>query len=249
METSPAVRFLGCGDAFGNGGRYNTCFWVRRDPAPPFLIDCGASSLIAMKRFGVDPDAIGTVFLTHLHGDHFGGLVFLLREATLFRRRRAALTIAGPDGTEDRLRIALEAFFPGGWAVACDFDLRFVVLQPGTTARVDGVQVTPFPARHGSGAPSLSLRLDVDGHVIAYTGDTGWLDSLIEVGRDADLFICEAYTPDQAFPHHLGLSTVREKLAAIRPKRIILTHLGAELLKQRDSIDLPVAADGMTVSL
>src|ERR1700722_15513884 len=40
------VTFLGSGDAFGSGGRFNTCFLVEA-AAASFLIDCGASSLIA----------------------------------------------------------------------------------------------------------------------------------------------------------------------------------------------------------
>lgn len=67
------VQFLGCGDAFGTGGRFNTCFLVTTS-ARQFLIDCGASSMVAMRKFGVDPNSIDMVFLTHLHDDHFGGL-------------------------------------------------------------------------------------------------------------------------------------------------------------------------------
>ena len=52
-----AVRFLGSGDAFGSGGRFQTCIHVR-SATMGFLIDCGASSLVAMKRFGVDPAGI-----------------------------------------------------------------------------------------------------------------------------------------------------------------------------------------------
>jgi len=108
------IQVIGCGDAFGSGGRFNTCF-LFEDGGQRILVDCGASSLVALKKFGVDPDSIGMVFLTHLHGDHFGGLIFLLREATLFKRRTKALVIGGPEGTAERLENAMEAFFPGGW--------------------------------------------------------------------------------------------------------------------------------------
>ena len=67
------LDFLGTGDAFGSGGRFNTCFLVERSEAS-LLIDCGASSLIAMRRFGVDPNSIAAILISHLHGDHFGGL-------------------------------------------------------------------------------------------------------------------------------------------------------------------------------
>lgn len=237
------VQVLSCGDAFGSGGRYNTCFLVL------LLMDCGASSLIAMKRYGVDPDAIDIVFLSHLHGDHFGGLVFLLREATLLRRRIRGLTIAGPVDLERRLRAALEAFFPGGWGTLRDFPVRFVELRPGEETDVDGVRVTPALVEHDCGAPPLALRITVDKRIIAYSGDTAWVDGLLDVGRGADLFICVAYKWDQEATHHLGLSTVRAKLQYIQPRRLLLTHLGADLIQRPAQIDLPVAEDGMIIEL
>src|ERR1700688_1020123 len=106
------VQVLGSGDAFGSGGRLNTCFMVHRGTSS-FLIDCGASVMIAIRRFGIDPNQIGAIFLTHLHADHFGGLPFFILDAQLVSRRTAPLTIAGPPGLRDRLTTAMETFFPG----------------------------------------------------------------------------------------------------------------------------------------
>ena len=71
------LQFLGSGDAFGSGGRFNMCILVESE-ATRFLVDCGASSLIAMKRLGVSPNSIDTILITHLHADHFGGLPFFI---------------------------------------------------------------------------------------------------------------------------------------------------------------------------
>src|ERR1700724_3672604 len=86
------IQFLGSGDAFGSGGRFNTCFLVE-NKAGAFLIDCGASSLIAMRKYGIDPNCIDTVFISHLHGDHFGGLPFLILDAQFYSRRTTPLTV------------------------------------------------------------------------------------------------------------------------------------------------------------
>ena len=75
------LQFLGSGDAFGSGGRFNTCFHLERANRGNVLIDCGASSMVAIRKWGVDPNAISTVLVTHLHGDHFGGLPFFLLDA------------------------------------------------------------------------------------------------------------------------------------------------------------------------
>src|SRR5258708_3164658 len=223
------VRFIGCGDAFGSGGRFNTCFLVE-PAAGRFLIDCGASSLVALRRCGIDPDTIGTILITHLHRDHFGGLVFLLRQATLIRQRTLALTIAGPPGLAARLDAAIEVFFPGGAVAPTSFALRVVELAPRVATALDGLTVTAFPVSHASGAPPYALRAETEGKAIAYTGDTLWVDDVAEAARGADLFICEAYTYDRRRGHHLALATVRAQLPAIGAKRTILTHLGPEIL-------------------
>jgi ribonuclease BN (tRNA processing enzyme) len=73
------VTFAGCGDAFGSGARFQAC--IHLDHASldvPVLLDCGATSLTALRQCGLDPGEIGAVFVSHLHGDHFGGLPFLI---------------------------------------------------------------------------------------------------------------------------------------------------------------------------
>ncbi len=70
------ITIVGCGDAFGSGGRFNTCVFL--EPAKgTLLVDFGASSLVALKARGLDPDRIDGIVLSHLHGDHFGALPFL----------------------------------------------------------------------------------------------------------------------------------------------------------------------------
>src|SRR6266571_4630932 len=105
------VRFAGSGDAFGSGGRWQTCIHLSH-PDQVMLADCGATSLAALKAQGLDPGAISAVAITHLHGDHFGGLPFLILDGQ-FSRRTAPLLIAGPPGTAARLTQAMETLFPG----------------------------------------------------------------------------------------------------------------------------------------
>src|SRR5262249_57393407 len=93
-----SVRFVGSGDAFGSGGRFKTCILVD-GPGVRFAIDCGASSLIALAQQGIAPNSIDAVLLTHLHGDHCGGVPFLLLDAMLGAKRERALVVAGPPGT------------------------------------------------------------------------------------------------------------------------------------------------------
>src|SRR5207244_11174659 len=130
------VRFLGSGDAFGSGGRFQTCIHVRSE-AGAFLIDCGASSLVAMKRSDVESNDIGVVVLSHLHGDHFGGIPFLAL-AGQFSGRTSVLTIAGPIGTAQRAEAAMDLRFPGSSDVAPGFALLFGELEAARAKAVAG---------------------------------------------------------------------------------------------------------------
>src|SRR5450631_602483 len=141
------VQFLGSGDAFGSGGRFNTCFLVT-SAGGSFLIDCGATSLIAMRKFGVDPNLIQTVFISHLHGDHYGGLPFLILDAQFYSRRRVPLTLVGPQGLRDRLTRAMNLFFPGSSAVERKFETNIIEIDPGQTIAINGVTVTAYLVEH-----------------------------------------------------------------------------------------------------
>ena len=242
------LHFVGCGDAFGSGGRYNTCFHVAGEKVN-FLIDCGASSLPALKRNSISRDEIDLVLITHFHGDHFGGLPFLLLDAQ-FTRRTRPLVIAGPEGIERRLEQVMEALFENSSKRERRFELRIVELEAEAATSFGAVDVTPFPVVHGdSGGPFLGYRIEVEGRIIAFTGDTEWTDALIPLGRDADLFISECYFYDRAVKNHLNLKTLQAHLAEIRPKRLILTHMGDEMLARLDSIACEAASDGLVVEI
>jgi len=118
------LQFLGSGDAFGSGGRFNMCMLVEYEPKR-FLIECGASSLIAMKRFQVSPDSIDTILITHLHADHFGGLPFFILDAQ-FSKRQSPLTIEGQSGLRQRFVEAMDIFFPGSSKIRQEFDIRIL---------------------------------------------------------------------------------------------------------------------------
>ena len=89
------VLFLGTGDAFGSGGRLQTAALVTGSGAR-VLVDCGSATLPALRARGIDTGSIDAIFLTHLHGDHFGGVPFFLMDAHYGSTRSAPLTIAGP---------------------------------------------------------------------------------------------------------------------------------------------------------
>jgi ribonuclease BN (tRNA processing enzyme) len=240
------LRFVGCGDALGSGGRFNTCFHVTGERAN-FLIDCGASSLVALKHYGIAREAIDVILITHFHGDHFAGLPFLLLDAQ-FTRRARPLVIAGPEGIEARLTQAMEALFENSSKTKQKFDLSIVTLKGEVTADFGTLKVTPFPVVHGeSGGPFLAYRIATEGRTITYSADTEWTETLVPAARDADLFICEAYYYDRIVKNHLSLKTLEEHLPRIAPKKLVLTHMSDDMLARAGDLSHTAASDGMTI--
>jgi len=243
------VHFLGCGDAFGSGGRFNTCFHITGRQAN-FLIDCGATSLVALKRAQVDRNSIDLILVTHFHADHFGGVPFFVLDAQFFAKRSRPLTIAGPAGLREWYVRAMEAAFPGSSQTRQKFELALVELPPKQIWRGHGLVATPALVRHGQpDGPFHAYRIEVEDKVIAYTGDTEWTDSLIEVGRDADLFIAEAYFYEKTVPLHLSYKTLLAKLSAIRPRRLILTHMNEDMLAHAREVEHERAEDGLVIEI
>jgi ribonuclease BN (tRNA processing enzyme) len=242
------IRFLGSGDAFGAGGRFQTCMHLQGDSGSPMLLDCGASSLVAMKRAGVEPADIETVALTHLHGDHFGGLPFLILDGQ-FRRRQRPLLVGGPPGTEERLRTTMEALFPGSSRATRDFDVSVVELEPSAPLDLGPAAVTAFHVEHASGAPAYALRLALGGRQIAYSGDTQWTGTLRDAARGVDLFVCEAYFFEKQVRYHLDYRTLQTHLHELDCKRIVLTHCSEDMLDRAGEVDLECAEDGLALEL
>lgn len=242
------VQFLGSGDAFGSGGRFQACILVRSDDSS-FLLDCGASSLIALRRFDVDPNSIDAILISHLHGDHFGGLPFFILDAQLVSRRERPLVIAGPPGLEARLPQAMEALFPGSSNVQQRFPVELIELPDGAPTGIGAIEVTPHAVVHASGAPAYALRVRCSDKLIAYSGDTEWTDALVRVADGADLFICEAYTFDKEMKFHLNYATLMQHRDALTCRRLVLTHMSANMLRRLGDIDVEAAEDGMVIEL
>jgi ribonuclease BN (tRNA processing enzyme) len=243
------LQFIGCGDAFGSGGRFNTCFHLVGSGINA-LVDCGATSLVALNKHGIERNAIDVILITHFHTDHVGGVPSFVLEASHVLKRERQLTIVGPPGLKTRFPELMENAYPGTRALQLRFPLTLQELNIGKPNSAGALQVTPFHVLHDDRAgPCLGLRLEAEGKVIAYSGDTEWTDTLIALGHEADLFVCEAYMRDKPVKSHMVLSALERRLGQIRPKRLILTHMSNDMLARRAELPFETAEDGMIVQV
>lgn len=218
------LTIVGCGDAFASGGRGNACF--RLDAGAAVLaVDFGASALVGWRRLGFSPADIDAVAISHLHGDHFGGLPFLLIERQYGGGPQRPLTIVGPRGLGERLGVLMAALYPRpsprDWAFA--LDIREIEI--GASLRVAGLDLTAFAMDHPSGGDALGLRFSDGATAFAYSGDTGWTEALVDLARDADLLLVECSGALEPLPAHLDWRGLKEKLPRLAARRIVLTHM------------------------
>ena len=246
------LTVLGCGDAFGSGGRLNTCFQLdarRPDGGDTrVLIDCGASAMVSMRRFGTDPDSIDAIALTHLHGDHFGGLPFLLLYLQFEARRSRPLEIVGPPGTQQRVRDACTAMF-GSIDCSWRFELTYREWTEGTPTTLAGLEITPRQVYHGEGITAFGVSVTDGRKIFAYSGDTTWVDALPALAAGANLFVVECYAYDRELPTHTDYQTLQAHLPQLQTARIALTHMSTCMLARRDDLRLETLDDGRVIDL
>jgi ribonuclease BN (tRNA processing enzyme) len=243
------LTIVGSGDAFGSGGRGNTCFWLETAKST-LLVDCGASALPALKARGLEPNRIDAIILSHLHGDHFGGLPFLLLDAQFLSRRERPLLIAGPPGTRARLDALLEVFFPKSTGSKWRFAWRVEEIPVGVPSDVLGHALLTTEVIHQSGAPSTALRLSDGEKTFAYSGDTEWTEALLPIARAADLFVCECYAYAGKLTGHMVWEILKARLADLAAKRTMVTHMNPTMLARLDEIrasGVLIADDGLQI--
>ena len=246
------VTLIGSGDAFGSGGRFQTCFDVQTAGAR-FFIDYGASAPVACAKAGIRLNDIDAIFISHLHGDHFGGLPFAILDCSHISKRTTPLTIFGPPTIEARYTALAEAMFPEMTSKARNFDLIFREMNEGTATSWAGLSVSAFSVEHPSGAPSHALRFSSGDKVLAFSGDTGWCENVVTAGQNADLFLLECYShANQNIPYHMNWPTISSHLPRINARQVVLTHMSKNMLAHCHDIDQPgvaISHDGMVIEI
>ncbi len=242
------LHVLGCGDAFGSGGRHQSSYLVETSDRL-FLLDCGSTALLALKRAGFDPRRLDAIMVSHLHGDHFGGVPFFLIDYLYRQPKNDPLLIAGPPDTETKVRQLFSLMYGGPTDNKALPPTIFQILHPDQPARVAGIDVFPFRVPHQTQAISLALKISYEGKQILFSGDSLWTESFIDQARGVDLFLCECSFYSEQPGMHVNYQALQANLSRLQCRQLILTHLGEEMLARQDELAIMVAADGMVIEV
>ncbi len=248
-EHGVKVTILGAGDAFGSRGYCQACYVIEAD-GKTILMEAGPCLLPSIKRAGFSPSDFDLALISHLHGDHFAGLPFLILEYMWESKPRRALTIAGPRRLEQRtwkLFQNMYSHFPEEKVVRL---LKFEVLEPARSRNFDGVHVTTIRTPHTRPDVSLAFRIAIGGKTVVFSGDTGWTEELVPFAQGADLFICECtYFGSTDLDFHLNYPLIARHRSRFDVKRMVLTHIGREVLERKSDVKIEMAYDGMEIKV
>jgi ribonuclease BN (tRNA processing enzyme) len=214
------LTVLGCSGTFPGPDSPCSGYLVEHD-GYRLVIDLGSGALGNLQRH-IGVEDVDAVYITHLHADHCIDLV-----AYYYARRYhptgmlPQLPVYGPVGTRYRIHAAFEEPPVDGFDEVFGFQERGPgVLELGPFTITAAVVQHPVEC-HG-------LRIEADGRVLAYSGDTASCDSLVELAWEADAFLCEASWPSTPTPPpgiHLTGREAGEQAAKAGAKRLLLTHL------------------------
>ena len=249
--SATTVTVLGSADAFNAAGRGNACYLVE-DAEGAFCVDFGPTALMALKACRFAPNDLDAVFLTHLHGDHFGGLQQLFIDAQFCSNRRRPLTIGGPVGTAKRVEAMYKLAY-GKSGGKRSYATRYLEWAPGDVGLAVGRRIRTFRAAHmGPRDGALCLRIKSGQRVLAFSGDTGWTDALPELAKGADLFVCECTEDQDNLLTHLSWDVLAPRFPHLEARRILLTHLSEPMRRKLSQLAAPrvqFAEDGMVIRL
>jgi ribonuclease BN (tRNA processing enzyme) len=213
------LLFLGSGNAFAAEGRAFSSFLLDGR----YLFDCGPTLLQQLQRAALSTNEIGSVFISHLHADHFFGLPFLFLDAKYGGRTRE-LTIIGPPGTQGVTRGLLDLGYP---RLLNDsdrrYDLRFVEVSDGFNGRTEDLSFTAARVEHVPEIECFAYRAELNGRSMVYSGDTTLCDGLLRLVDGAEVIVLECSC--QNVPVHLSPSDVAEVACHAPDAKIIVTHL------------------------
>jgi len=215
------LTVVGCSPAWPNAGGAHSGYLVSSD-GRRLLLDCGPGVLARLRELEAWP-TVDAIIISHLHLDHCGDLVPWLWGHVL----GPATGTKGPELHVPPAGLArISTFAPLGRFLEVFEVHEYADARPFSAA---GLAVTPRAVTHYH-EPAYGLRVEHNGSVLAYSGDTGPTPALVELARDADIFLCEATLNEpEGEPHgHLTAEEAREIAAAAGARRLLLTHRATE---------------------
>lgn len=222
------LTIIGCSGSFAGPASPASSYVVQADSGGrtySILLDLGNGALGALQRH-LDPDDLDAIFITHLHPDHCMDLtgLYVYRKYRPGAMPQAPVPVHAPGGARERMHEAYEGMDDDGMLG----QFAFHTVTQGAVAQVGPLRVTAYRVHHP--VEAYGYRVEADGAVLAYTGDTDACDRLRNLCADADLVLADsAFVEGRDVLRGIHLTGRRAAEAAVGAgaRRLMLTHIPA----------------------
>ena len=232
-----SIRCFGVGDGWASADRNHSSFLYEAG-GNSLLIDCGEPVNRSFKATGSSYDSVDGIVLSHLHSDHFAGLLMLLQSFWLEKRQRdLPLYLPADAVTPTRQLLQRVYLFPE----LMPFTLKLLPLQPREPIQFGNLRVTPFPTTHldqlrkrfqaqyPGDYQAFCFLVETAGLRLAHSCDIGAPEDLEPLLREpVDTLVCELahFTPEALF----------DFLKTRQMRQLVLVHLSRALWAKRDAL-------------
>ena len=224
------IHFLGVGEAC-DGNQLNTSILLKTG-APKttgrILLDCGFS--VSHQYFSLNPgvEELDILWISHFHGDHFLGTPLLLLWYWEMNRTKP-LTIIGPPDVETKVKQAMELAYPELLS-RFRYSLSFIEMTPEKQLNISDFTFAAAYNEHS--LPCLSLRLEIEGKSIFYSGDGRPTQKTQSLAAGSEIIIHEAYGFEDSVPGHGSINTCLDFASKAGAKRLALVHMQRDVRMQ-----------------
>lgn len=194
----------------------------------PLLFDCGAGKILRLLGLGINAWTLERIFLSHFHLDHIAEVPSILfSKINPFLEGNADLTIYGPSEMSE-LKKKIGTFYEK--MMTSDlYQLEFKDFPREEGLTEGPLKISAYPMNHF--IETFGYRVEGEGKVFAYSGDTDVCSEAVDLGRDADLFVLECSLPSALkLSGHLTPREAGEIAAQARCKHLLLSHFYPQVL-------------------
>lgn len=213
------------------------------------IIDPGPNTFY--KYINYYDDKIDGIILSHIHIDHSNDLNILVEFMTEGGDTKRGTLLLPKQAIDEKVLLPYLKEFPE----------NLEVIEPSSNYKIKNIEITSS-VEHRHGVENYGFILKTKKHVIGFVTDTAYFPELLASYQNCEILIMNVpyYKQDKPKPKHLNIANVEELIQAIKPKKVILTHFGrdilnhdpdkiAENLSQKYGMDVIAAKDDMILEL
>ncbi|MCL2837070.1 MAG: ribonuclease Z [Defluviitaleaceae bacterium] len=190
---------------------------------------------------------IETIFISHLHGDHFFGLPIFLLERRMYQPQKE-LNIYGPKDLREYNLKMLKLGFPEN-----DYDtfftenkINFHDIEEVASVKCGTITVAPMPVLHNSKTFGLSICFE-NGKKLLYSADTAYFDELGEAIKNADICFLDATSRDTPISWHMCYNDINDFSVQYPEKVFYVMHRGGYDAAETHNLKMPAEFDEVVI--